>query len=346
MKDSIEKRLIEPRINNIDSKEVAAVTAISSEVTKGFLGYCFDNGFYFIDAPHLTKATGACENFLTIFDVDFFGKPAYLSQTGQLYLEAFLPEFEKTCCYGSSFRKEDVVDNRHAVEFTLMEIEVANCNLEDLQKHLEGIFGYIIERVSRNRTKELAMLGVEKQWLDHIRPPYNVMTYEEAVKKVGLDWGADLKDKHEKELVKQNNNKPLFVTHFPQEIKFFNMRLNRQNPKIVNSMDFLMPYSGEAVGAAEREEDYERLMKRLNDSKMVELALTKMKEHPMYKDWNDEKLKNEAISFFNWYLDLVKRYPINHAGCGIGKNRVTQSILQSNDIRACSEYPLNQETLM
>ncbi len=346
MKESIEKRLIEHRKTNIDSQELAAVASVESEISKGFLSYGIYNNFKLIDTPPFTDATGACENFLTVFDVEYFGRPAYLSQTGQLYLEAFLPKFEKTCCIGPSFRKEDVVDNRHAVAFTLLEIEVAKCDLESLQEHIEGIFSYMLESVSRSCKEELSMLGVEKGWLETFRPPYQIITYEEAIKKLGLNWGDDLKDKHEKELVKIYNNKPLFVTHYPQEIKFFNMRVNRQNPKVVNSMDLLLPYSGEAIGAAEREEDYQRLTKRLEESKMLELMVEIMKKDVHNKDKSDGELKEKAIIKFDWYIDLIKRYPVKHAGCGMGKNRITQAFLASNDIRASTTYPLNKESLM
>lgn len=204
----------------------------------------------------------------------------------------------------------------------------------------------MVSNVSRNCKKELAMLGVEKGWLEIFRPPYEVITYEEAIKQLGLNWGDDLKSEHEKELVKRNNNKPLFVTHYPEEIKFFNMRTNRQNPRVVNSMDLLLPYAGEAVGAAEREEDYDRLIERLKKSKMLELMIEVMKEEDFYKNMEKEKIGELALESFKRYLDLVKRYPIKHAGCGIGKNRVVQAFLASNDIRACAAYPLNKETLM
>ncbi|MEM2089481.1 MAG: amino acid--tRNA ligase-related protein [Candidatus Pacearchaeota archaeon] len=348
MKESIEKKLVEKRIYNLDSREVAAVATIEAMVSKGFFKYCFNQGWLLIDPPPITAATGACENFLTVFDVDFFGKPGYLSQTGQLYLEAFLsnPQFQGVFCSGPSFRKEPVVDNRHCVAFTLLEIEVKDCDLENLQEHIEGIFDHMVSNVSRNCKKELAMLGVEKGWLEIFRPPYKVITYEEAIKQLGLNWGDDLKSEHEKELVKRNNNKPLFVTHYPEEIKFFNMRTNRQNPRVVNSMDLLLPYAGEAVGAAEREEDYGRLIERLKKSKMLELMIEVMKEEDFYKNMEKEKIGELALESFKWYLDLVKRYPIKHAGCGIGKNRVVQAFLASNDIRACAAYPLNKETLM
>lgn len=124
------------------------------------------------------------------------------------------------------------------------------------------------------------------------------------------------------------------------------MRLNREDNSIVNSMDLIMPYSGEAVGAAEREEDSNILEKRLLDSTMLVLLKEAIKkENGTFNKFNDEELTKEAVSRFQWYLDVVKEHPIKHAGCGIGLNRVTQSLLQLDDIRLSTAYPLNRETL-
>jgi len=335
MKLEIEQKLKDVRWNNLDSKEVAAVARIESEISRGFISYCFENNFVLIDPPPITDITGSCENFLSVFDVDYFGKKGYLTQTGQLYLEAFLPEFSRVFCLGPSFRKEKAVDNRHAVAFNLLEIEVAHIDLEGLQNHIECIFDYMLENVLRRCLKELAMLGVKREWLETFRPPYQVITYKEAIKILNLKWGDDLKHKQELELVEKLGNKPIFVTHYPQEIKFFNMRVNRQNPKIVNSMDLLLPFSGEAVGAAEREEKEEILLERLNNSMMIKLMAD-----------TTGLAKEQLIKKFDWYVDLIKRYPVRHAGCGMGKNRITQSFLASTDIRSCSAYFLNKESLM
>ena len=133
---------------------------------------------------------------------------------------------------------------------------------------------------------------------------------------------------HEKLLV--SNGVPTFITHFPEAIKFFNMRRNEENPKVVNSADLILPCSGEAVGAAEREHDHELLKKKLLESEMYK----RLKE------------KGKDIKDFGWYLNVVKEKPIKHAGCGIGLNRVTQFILGIDDIRASTAYPMNRISLM
>jgi asparaginyl-tRNA synthetase len=160
------------------------------------------------------------------------------------------------------------------------------------------------------------------------------LTYDEAVEKLsseGVKWGDDLKSKHEKMLVEMAGNKPLFITHFPKKIKFFNMRENDFRTDIVNSSDLILPGSGEAVGAAEREYRYDKLKERLENSMMMQQL----------------KARGGNIEDFQWYLDCVKTNGIKlHSGCGIGLNRVTQFVLGADDIRKSTVFPLNSETIM
>lgn len=142
-------------------------------------------------------------------------------------------------------------------------------------------------------------------------------------------WGDDLKSFHEQILVKMYGNKPLFITHYPKAIKFFNMKTNSKNPQMVNSTDLILPHSGEAVGAAEREYEYKALYERLKESSMLKQLVE----------------RGGSISDFQWYLDFYKRHNVPHAGCGIGLNRVTQFVLGTDDIRATTVFPLNKESL-
>lgn len=345
MKPEIEAKLLKNRDKILDSKELAAVALLESEMGFGFSEYCRAKGFVQVDVPHLTRATGACENFDTIFATDIHGIPAYLSQTGQLYLEAFLHEHPRTCCIGPSFRKEERVDSRHAIEFSLLEIEVADCDLAQLREHAQGI---IIRMVSNMRAYPSAcrILGVDFNWLERFQPPYKAITYEQAITYLGLQWGSDLSPKHEQKLVKHNGFKPLFVTHYPQEIKFFNMRENRQDPRVVNSMDLLMPYAGECLGAAEREEDYTRLRRRLENSDMIKRMAKAIEREPGMQGKDHEVLKQEGMKRFDWYMGIVRQYPIPHAGFGMGKNRLFQSFLAASDIRVAGSYVLNKDNLM
>jgi len=345
MKKEIEQKLIQRRDNLIDSDELAAVAVLESELCFGFLEYCRENGFRLINPPHLTRATGSCENFDTIFRTDVQEVPVYLSQTGQLYLEGFLHKFPRTCCIGSSFRKEERVDSRHAIEFSLLEIEVVNCTLPDLRGYAEGIIHQMLSNFSRCKP-ELDLLGIEQGWLDSLEPPYNKITYKQAIETLGLKWGSDLSSEQEQTLVKQNGFKPLFVTHYPQEIKFFNMRENREDSSVVNSMDMLMPYAGESLGAAEREEDYQRLSRRLENSDMLKLMTKAIRKEPGMQEKSFDELKQEGMKRFDWYMEQVKKYPLQHAGFGFGGNRFFQSALAAKDIRVAGSYVVNKDNLM
>ncbi len=328
-------------------KESGMIAKIESALVVGAMDYCESTGYQFILIPHLTKATGACENFSTLFSTDVFGNTAYLNQTGQLMLEAFMDRFQKTYCFGPSFRKEQKADERHLIEFPLFEIEIAGHDLSKLQVEISNIFNSMLYHVEKKCCHELEYLVGDSD-LNRLRPPYASITYREAIKclhNYGLKFGDDLKAEHEKAIVEMNDGKPIFITHYPQHIKFFNMRLNREDMDTVSSMDLIMPYSGEAVGAAEREEDYIILKKRLESSDMLKLLKNAIINENGNRNLKSEELHNMAMSRFEWYLDIIKQKPIRHSGCGIGINRVSQAILKCDDIRYSTAFPLNRETL-
>ncbi|MBU0461352.1 MAG: hypothetical protein KJ574_02070, partial [Nanoarchaeota archaeon] len=281
---------------------------------------------------------------------DYFGSPAYLSQTGQLYLEAFVPFLDKVCCIGPSFRAEPSVDDRHLTEFSLLEIEL-QCDLPQLREEIEKIMVAITEEAVGRAGPELDYLGVDANSLrEQVKTPFATMTYDDAIKllypEFGVKWGDDLKSRHEHYLVQHVGNRPLFVTHFPQQIKFFNMRVNRDDERIVNSMDLLLPYGGEAVGSAEREEDHGRLEKRLASSYMLDQIIRRKAAKGEWSGLTEREMKEEAVELFRWYIDFVREHPVMHAGCGIGGTRVMQFLLEANDIRAATTYPLNRELIM
>jgi len=313
-------------------EEISAVTRIESSLLKGARKYFERHGFIEVVAPHLTKATGACENIATMFDVDYFGERSYLSQTAQLYLEVLTPFLDKVWCIGPSFRAEPSVDERHLAEFTLIEFELTG-NFNELLSHIEGTICSMIEYAIEERDKELQLFKVDVERLRKLKRPFERITYTQAVERLtefGVRWGDDLKSRNERTLVNMNGNKPLFVTHFPKAIKFFNMRENDDNPTIVNSADLLLPVSGEAVGAAEREHRYDKLHERLLGSSMFRQLVE----------------RGGRMEDFRWYLDFYRERRGLHSGCGIGLNRVTQFVLGTDDIRTTTAFPLNRESLM
>ncbi len=297
----------------------------------GARSYFEANGFSEILVPHITRATGACENIATMFEVNFFDERRYLAQTGQLYLEVLTPYLGKVWAAGPSFRAEPDVDDRHLVEFTLVEIEFKG-GFDELLGHIEGTITSMVDKVLKTRGEDLELLRVDKERLREVRAPFRRITYTDAVDVLagsGVKWGDDLKSAHEKHLTHYYGGKPLFITHYPKAIKFFNMKENDANPNIVDSADLILPFSGEAVGAAEREHQYDRLVSRLLDSSMYRLL----------------KERGGSLEDFAWFLDFYKENEgCKHSGCGIGMNRVTQFVLGSADIRATTTWPMNRES--
>jgi len=328
------EKLVETRERHklVTTKELEIVARVEAALLKGARDYFIKEGFIEVNAPHITKATGACENINTLFALDYFGVQGYLSQTQQLYLEAMIPKLKKVWCIGPSFRAEPESDNRHLTEFPLLEIEFEG-NFEELLMHIENTICSMIKEVLKEE-EMLKEIGVNVERLKAVKAPFKRITYDEAIKKLsseGIKWGDDLRSKHEKMLTEMHENQPLFITHFPKNIKFFNMRENDYRPEIVNSTDLILPGSGEAVGAAEREHRHDKLKERLESSTMLQQL----------------KIRGGSIEDFAWYLDCVKSNGIKlHSGCGIGLNRVTQFILGTDDIRKCTVFPLNSETIM
>jgi len=316
----------------LSTPELRAIVKIESSLLKGAREYFEKQGFIEIVVPHITKATGACENIATMFEIDYFGSKRYLSQTAQLYLEVLTPFLNKVWCTGPSFRAEPMADERHLTEFTLIELEFAG-DFEQLLHHVESVICSMLDSALKESAKELTFLNADIEKLRGIRKPFQRMTYTKAVgllSDFGVKWGDDLKSNHEKLLVTLTDNQPLFITHFPKTIKFFNMKENDENPAVVNSADLLLPSSGEAVGAAEREHRYERLRERLQSSQMFRQLVE----------------KGGSIEDFRWYLEFYENHGILHSGCGIGLNRITQFVLGTDDIRATTAFPMNRESIL
>jgi len=320
------------RYNLLKTKELQSVAKIESSLMKGARKYFEQENFVEMMVPHLTQATGACENFMTVFEVEFFGGKKYLAQTGQLYLEVMTPFLDKVWCVGPSFRAEPDVDDRHLIEFPLVEIEHIG-HFPQLLCHVEKTITSMVQEVLAENQEELKFLGSNIEMLEGVKPPFEKITYTEAVEMLaefGVKWGDDLKSKHEKYLA-EKFGKPFFITHFPKEIKFFNMKVDETNPTVVKSADLILPFSGEAVGAAEREYKYEKLRERLSQSTMLKLI----------------EQRGGSIKDFNWFLEFYRTHDaVPHSGCGFGFNRITQFVINSPDIRMSTTFPLNREAVI
>lgn len=321
------------RFDAINTEVAEAVDKVNDALYWGALNYFRDNGFAWMDVPTMTKITGACENVDTLYSLDHFGKCAYLAQTGQLYLEAKIPRHKKIWTVITSSRAEAGVDSRHLNQFQLLEFEHQG-DFESLLANIEGLLKAMFASAICRSGAEIESLGRNMRELSTYLMRFNRITYSDAIRMfegtpLEIQWGSDLKHGHELFLVDKLGGRPTFITHYPKAIKFFNMRQNRENPLVVNSADLVLPFSGEAVGSAEREDDFPLLYDRLLKS-------------PMFKILSK---RGVAISEFEDYLNLVSENPVLHSGCGVGFSRVSQSVLGFSDIRQATNYPLNAEAL-
>lgn len=309
-----------------------AIVRIWDAMFRGARGYVERNGFVGVhNMPEIVGVTGACENVDTLFKVDFFGRPAFLAQSDQLYLEMLTPMLGRVYAEIQSFRMEPDADDRHLCQFALFEIEHLG-DLDELIGHISGVVQAATREVVARCGQELELFGRDVDELRSIS--FGRITYTDAIELLadefpGLAWGDDLVAEHEAALVRHLG--PCFVTHYPKEIKFFNMRENDLDPRVVNSTDLLLPGAGESAGAAEREHEHDRIAERLRTSSMYERLLA--------NGASDED--------FAWYLDAHKDREIPlHSGAGIGMARLAQYILGVDDIRDAVPFLVNRDNLL
>lgn len=330
------------------------------KINQSFQEGCFENykklGLTYVEVPVIVGITGACENIDTLFKIqNRLSLPLFFTQTGQLYLEQALQSFSGVYTVVHSGRDEEVEDERHLKQFRLTEEEF-DCTLvkmkrenydedkmyEALLDHIESTIKSGIKKVLDDHEKLLEKVYRRniKKLKKVIQKPFLRITYEkviEILRKKGwrkIKFGDDLKSKEEAFIVNCLNSRdeeiPVFIMKYPKEIKFFNMKVWRKDPRVVLSADLIFPYSGEGVGSAVREHDFEKLNERLLSSTMYKLHLERGGD---YED-------------FKWYLNIIKEKRTNpHAGYGIGNERVLQYIFGEKDIRNVSIFSLlNKET--
>ncbi len=281
------------------SQKQHAVMIVRNEVIKASREFFDQRDFVLIDAPILTPS--ACEGTSTLFETDYFDDKAYLSQSGQLYMEAAAMAFGKVYCFGPTFRAEKSKTRRHLMEFWMIEPEVAFNDIDDNMELQEEYVCYIIQRVLKHCRKELEILERDISKLEAIKTPFPRISYDEALdilkeNDVEISWGEDLGGGDET-IIASKFDRPVFVHRYPTEIKAFYMKPDPQRPEVVLGSDLLAPEGyGEIIGGGERISDPELLMQRI-------------KEH---------KLPEEAYA---WYIDLRKYGTVPHSGFGMGLER-------------------------
>ena len=269
------------------------------------------------DTPILTPA--ACEGTSTLFETDYFGTPAFLAQSGQLYNEANIGAFGRVYCFGPTFRAEKSKTRRHLMEFWMVEPEAAWMELPQLLELEEGFVSYIVQTVLEKRSKELELLERDVTKLENIKAPFPRITYDEALKvldEAGLhvEWGDDFGGDEETVLASQYD-RPLFVTHYPAKAKAFYMQPDPARPEVVLCADLIAPEGyGEICGGSQRIHDLALMEKRIE-------------EHD---------LPREA---FEWYLDLRRYGTVPHSGFGMGVERLVAWICGVPHLRETIPYP-------
>ncbi len=301
----------------IRSKRQHAILRIRHEIIKAAQDFFNDRDFIKVDSPIFTP--NAAEGTTTLFKTDYFGSPAYLTQSGQLYAEAACMAFGRVYCFGPTFRAEKSKTRRHLTEFWMIEPEVAYFDLQDDMQLAEEFVSYIVQTVLKNRKQELETLERDTSRLEKVTPPFPKIHYNEAVeilKKNGVDftYGDDFGGADETVLSDQFE-KPVIVHHYPAEVKAFYMKRDPQEPQFALAMDMLAPEGyGEIIGGSQREDDYDTLLQRIREHNLSEEA-------------------------FKWYLDLRKYGSVPHSGFGLGIERTVAWITGVKHVRETIPFP-------
>ena len=315
--EQTEEFLLDKRHLAIRSQEHVATFRVKAELLRA----CRE----FLDGEEVLETTppilsgNAAEGGAEAFQIDYFGRPGYLSQTAQLYLEALLVPHERVYALTPSFRAEKSRTPRHLTEYLHLEVELAWCDLAGLESFVERMVASVCRTVAERRPHELTALGRAPAELLAMAAPFPRIRYAEAIERLAAQgfpvrWGSDLGTAEERALTVESKT-PLFVTHFPRELKAFYMLRSADDPRTVDATDLLAPEGyGEMVGASCRETDLARLTARI-----AELGLPQAE--------------------YEWYLDLRRHGSVPHAGFGLGIERILRWMLRREHIRDTTPFP-------
>jgi len=305
------------------SKRQNSIMRIRHQVVKAIRDFFDDNGFTLIDSPIFTS--NAVEGTTTLFEVDYFERSAYLTQSGQLYQEAGATAFGKTYCFGPTFRAEKSKTRRHLTEFWMVEPEMAYVDLDENMTWAEQLVGFIIQRVLENCTNELMLLERDTKKLESIVPPFPRITYDEAVSLLkdngveftyGSDFGAP-----DETILSEQFDKPILIHRWPANIKAFYMKRDSDNPDLALGVDMIAPEGyGEIIGGGQREDD-------------LDILIDTIRHHDL------------PLEPFKWYLDLRKFGSVPHSGFGLGLERTVAWICGTKHIRETIPFPRTMSRL-
>lgn len=299
------------------SKRQHAILRVRAEIISAIRDFFDGRGFTLTDAPIFTPS--ACEGTSTLFETQYFDEKAYLSQSGQLYMEATAAALGKVYCFGPTFRAEKSKTRRHLIEFWMVEPEVAFADLYDNMELAEQFVEYIVQRTITNKAEELKTLERNVEALKNIKAPFPRLHYDEAaqiIKKenpafvIGDDFGGT-----DETIISSKFDRPVFVHHYPSAVKAFYMKEDPKEPGKSLSCDLLATEGyGEIIGGGQREDDLEILRKKIH-------------EH---------NLKEED---FAWYIDLRRYGTFPHSGFGLGVERTVAWICGLPHVRETIPFP-------
>ena len=305
------------------SKRQNAIMRIRHQVVRAIRNFFDNNGFTLIDSPIFTG--NAVEGTTTLFEVDYFERSAYLTQSGQLYQEAGATAFGKTYCFGPTFRAEKSKTRRHLTEFWMVEPEMAYVDLDENMTWAENLVGYIVEQVLANCEVELSTLERDIDKLKAVVPPFPRMTYDEAVNllkdngsdfKYGSDFGAP-----DETLLSEKFDKPILIHRWPAEIKAFYMKRDENDSDLDLGVDMIAPEGyGDIIGGGQREDD-------------LDILISRIRHHDL------------PLEPFQWYLDLRKYGSVPHSGFGLGLERTVAWICGTKHIRETIPFPRTMSRL-
>jgi asparaginyl-tRNA synthetase len=315
--------LMEHRHLWVRSQRQAAILRVRAEIIKAARDFFDDRGFTLTDPPIITPA--ACEGTSTLFPVDYFDEQAFLTQSGQLYVEATAMALGKVYSFGPTFRAEKSKTRRHLTEFWMVEPEVAYAELDDVMELAEGLITAIVKRCLEKRRADLQTIGRDISKLEKIEPPFPRISYDDAVKNLQeghakgvleskFEWGGDLGSPDETYLSAQFD-KPVMVHRYPAKVKAFYMEPDPQRPELALCVDVLAPEGyGEIIGGSQRMASHELLLQRIHEHNLPEEA-------------------------FKWYLDLRKFGSVPHGGFGMGIERAVAWICGLEHVRETIPFP-------
>src|SRR5450631_2159530 len=315
--------LMEHRHLWIRTPRQSAILRIRAEIIKAARDYLDDNGFILTDPPILTPA--ACEGTSTLFPVDYFGDEAFLTQSGQLYIESTAMALGKVYSFGPTFRAEKSKTRRHLTEFWMVEPELAFAELADLMDLAEGLISFIVRRCLERRRNDLQTIGRDVSKLEKVEAPFPRITYDDAVKlleeghakgavEAKFEWGGDFGSPDETYL-SSHFDKPVMVHRYPAKVKAFYMEPDPQRPDLALCVDVLAPEGyGEIIGGSQRMASHDLLLQRIHEHGLPEEA-------------------------FKWYLDLRKFGSVPHGGFGMGIERAVAWICGLEHVRETIPFP-------